>query len=53
VLTDDNPPAIREVKSDASYVSCLVNVVQEEPPTDTKITVPERFVMLRVLAAGM
>jgi hypothetical protein len=53
VLTDDNFPAAREVKFNAGYVSCLVDIAKEginQPHVDS---VDPRTTMLQVLAAGM
>lgn len=53
VLTDDNEPAIADVKSDAGYISCLVSIVR--PSADVpqpKDPMDHRLVTLRVLAAG-
>lgn len=53
VLTDDNPPAIREVKSNASYITCLVDIVQQPSTNEVDPKAAERAVMLRVLASGI
>lgn len=53
MLTDDNFPAAREVKFNAGYVSCLVDIAKEginQPQVDS---VDPRTTMLQVLAAGM
>ncbi|PFH52284.1 hypothetical protein AMATHDRAFT_57331 [Amanita thiersii Skay4041] len=49
VLTDDNVPAITDVKSDAGYISCLMSIVRSQPknPSDA------RLMTLCVLAAGI
>ena len=53
ILTDDNGPAITDVKLDAGYISCLVSIIQPGPdapqPEDSS---DHRLIMLRVLAAG-
>jgi hypothetical protein len=56
VLTDDNEPAIADVRSDAGYISCLVSIVQQGSDTlepNCKDPADHRLVALRVLAAGI
>jgi hypothetical protein len=48
VLTDDNFPAVREVRFNAGHVSCLMEIAKETPAIPD-----ERTTMLRVLAAGV
>ena len=45
VLTDDNYPAISDVKTDASCISCLLSIARE-------VNADPRTVTLSVLAAG-
>ncbi|KAF5352474.1 hypothetical protein D9756_005865 [Leucocoprinus leucothites] len=54
VLTDDNPLAISDVKSDASYLACLLDISRPEniAKVDTNLKDP-RIVTLSVLAAGI
>ena len=47
VLTDDNYPAISDVKSDASYISCLLSIARQ-----VNINTDPRTVTLSVLATG-
>ncbi|KAJ7208068.1 armadillo-type protein [Mycena pura] len=55
VLTDDNYPAIADIRSDASYVACLISIVSNQNPTGRKEADPAdaRQVTLRVLASGI
>ncbi|KAK2461461.1 hypothetical protein APHAL10511_005924 [Amanita phalloides] len=54
VLTDDNEPAITDIRSDAGYTSCLVSIVRSSPDAlQTKDPSDHRLVTLRVLAAGV
>ncbi|KAF9055965.1 armadillo-type protein [Panaeolus papilionaceus] len=52
VLTDDNVPAIKEVKNDASYIACLLSIAQQEIKHDLNTQKDPRVVTLAVLAAG-
>ena len=47
VLTDDNYPAISDVKTDASYISCLLSIARQ-----VSTNTDPRTVTLSVLAAG-
>jgi hypothetical protein len=57
VLTDDNQPAIDNVRANTAYISCLLSIVQsgdDEKNGKAKATAAEeRSVMLRVLVSGM
>jgi hypothetical protein len=56
VLTDDNPPASREVKTQVDYVACLMSIVQEESNNINgkgKERLHEPSTTLAVLAAGI
>ncbi|PPQ64078.1 hypothetical protein CVT24_008891 [Panaeolus cyanescens] len=52
VLTDDNIPAIKEVKSDAGYISCLLSIAQQEINHDLNSQTDPRIATTAVLAAG-
>jgi hypothetical protein len=55
VLTDDNYPAISDVRSDGSYIACLMSIINpdENSPTGKSAECPDpRAVTLRVLASG-
>lgn len=47
VLTDDNYPAISDVKTDASYISCLLSIARH-----VNANTDPRTVTLSVLATG-
>ena len=47
VLTDDNYPAISDIKADASYISCLLSIARQASTSNDS-----RTVTLSVLAAG-
>ncbi|KAL9716392.1 hypothetical protein Ac2012v2_000839 [Leucoagaricus gongylophorus] len=51
VLTDDNPPAISDVRSDAGYLSCLLNIAKPEHVGVNQKD--SRLVILSVLAVGI
>ncbi|KAF4604783.1 hypothetical protein EYR40_003565 [Pleurotus pulmonarius] len=55
VLTDGNPPAIDEVRADASYISSLLSIVQlkEVASNGKQKEQDDRRVTLRVLATGV
>lgn len=56
VLTDDNYPAISDIRSNAGYPSCLLEIVRLGPGLFNgkgKETLDERFIALSVLASGM
>ncbi|KAJ6611503.1 armadillo-type protein [Mycena sp. CBHHK59/15] len=57
VLTDDNYPAIADIRSDGSYVACLMSIINshENLPNDKAATDTSdpRSVTLRVLASGI
>jgi hypothetical protein len=48
VLTDDNPPAAEELRTDGSYTSILLSVAQGQPAADDT-----RGLTLKVLATGI
>ncbi|KAF7326405.1 ARM repeat-containing protein [Mycena venus] len=59
VLTDDNYPAIADVRSDGGYIACLMSILN---PDENSVTMPNgksadcpdpRVVTLRVLASGI
>lgn len=50
MLTDDNPPAISDVRSDAGYLSCLLNIAKPEHVGVNQKD--SRLVILSVLAVG-
>jgi hypothetical protein len=55
VLTDDNQPAIDDLKSSEEYVACLLSIVQHRDLVlngKGKETLDSRPTMFRVLAAG-
>ena len=57
VLTDENPPAIEEVRSNAPYSSCILSIVQSQeglPQANGKNKEIEdnRSVALQVLCCG-
>ncbi|KXN88885.1 hypothetical protein AN958_06755 [Leucoagaricus sp. SymC.cos] len=54
VLTDDNPPAISDVNSDASYLACLLSIARPENISNIEANQKDpRLVTLSVLAAGI
>ncbi|KAH8094732.1 ARM repeat-containing protein [Cristinia sonorae] len=58
VLSDDNPPAINEIRADAAYTACLISIVQPEGADVSvngkgKEASVERQVSLRVLCCGI
>ncbi|KAH7923890.1 ARM repeat-containing protein [Leucogyrophana mollusca] len=56
VLTDDNQPAIDDVRSNAAYTSCLLDVVRAEANVaegKSKATLDERSSMCKVLTCGI
>lgn len=54
VLTDDNFPAIREVRSEGGYLSCLLAIAKPEGTANGKEKEKDsKAVTLSVLAAGM
>ncbi|EJC98665.1 uncharacterized protein FOMMEDRAFT_128966 [Fomitiporia mediterranea MF3/22] len=58
VLTDDNPPAIDELRSNSSYTSCILSVSQGDSlPNSASAEVKElaevRLDTLKLLAAGI
>lgn len=54
VLTEDNPPAVKEVRSNTAYISCLFEIARSEPrgKEDSQIS-QERAVTQRLLACGI
>jgi hypothetical protein len=54
VLTDDNIPAIREIKFGTEYVTTLMKIAKEPLSSGEEATGQDsRAVMLRVLAVGV
>ncbi|KAK0465459.1 armadillo-type protein [Desarmillaria tabescens] len=57
VLTDDNDPAVSDVRADAGYISCLLDIarsVQDGTKVNGKSKEPDqRSITLGVLAAGI
>ena len=56
VLSDDNPPVIDEVRSDAAYTACLLSIAREgemSPNGKDKDAPDVRKPMLKVLCCGM
>ncbi|KAJ7074459.1 armadillo-type protein [Mycena amicta] len=53
VLTDDNYPAIADVRSDASYIACLMAILNPEETSKASENADPRPVTLRVLASGV
>ncbi|KAJ7623345.1 armadillo-type protein [Roridomyces roridus] len=49
VLSDDNPPAIADLRADGGYIACLLSILQEPPQDEAD----PRTGTLRVLAAGI
>jgi hypothetical protein len=54
VLTDDNYPAISDIRADASYLTCLLDIVRPREVSYGKGKEPsdQRSVTLGVLVAG-
>jgi len=54
VLTDDNQPAIDDLRSNAVYSACLLEIVRSEDAASRKDkeVIGDRLTMLKVLAAG-
>ena len=58
VLTDDNPPAVEEIRANGAYVACLLSIARsqtEDAKTNGEAKDPadDREVTLRVLCAGV
>ncbi|KAG6845377.1 hypothetical protein H0H87_010486 [Tephrocybe sp. NHM501043] len=55
VLTDDNLPAISDVRSDAGYISCLLDIVRSNEVSHEKSKDPSdpRSTALKVLCSGI
>ncbi|KAJ7475243.1 armadillo-type protein [Mycena galericulata] len=55
VLTDDNYPAIADVRSDGGYIACLMSLINpdESVPNGKAPEADPRAVTLRVLASGI
>ncbi|KAL5519568.1 hypothetical protein ACEPAH_1251 [Sanghuangporus vaninii] len=58
VLTDDNPPAIDELRSNSSYTACLLSIARGNyapAPTsaEAKELAEDRVVSVKLLAAGV
>lgn len=55
VLTDDNYPAITDIRAYASYITCLLDIVRPSEVSNGKGKEPsnQRSVMLGVLVAGI
>ncbi|KDR85674.1 hypothetical protein GALMADRAFT_234679 [Galerina marginata CBS 339.88] len=51
VLTDDNYPAISDIRTDGGYISCLLSISRQEPGEGSEEKDP-KAVTLAVLAAG-
>ena len=55
VLTDDNYPAINEVRRDAGYISCLLEIAHAKkglPNGKGKEAADEKSIALQVLVSG-
>ena len=55
VLSDDNQPAISDLRANSGYLTCLMDIVQsdQKPHGKEKEPADPRSLMLRVLAAGI
>ncbi|KAF5385007.1 hypothetical protein D9615_001213 [Tricholomella constricta] len=55
VLTDDNYPAISDIRADAGYISCLLDIVRSTKALNGKAKVPldPRSTTLKVLCSGI
>jgi hypothetical protein len=55
VLTDDNQPAIKEIRLNSSYTFCLITIAQEVKiySTKDKNDADENAMTLRVLSSGI
>ncbi|KAJ6602568.1 armadillo-type protein [Mycena vulgaris] len=56
VLTDDNYPAITDIRADGSYIACLMSLIDSDEKMGngkSPETVDPRVVTLRVLASGI
>jgi len=53
VLTDDNHPSITDVRTDGSYISCLLSIARQEDTGSPEKKDDPKSVTLAVLAAGM
>jgi len=55
VLTDDNYPAIADLRADDRYLTCLVGIVRPDRVLDkcTQESFDQRSVTLGVLVAGL
>jgi hypothetical protein len=53
-LTDDNQPAIDELRSNAAYSACLLEIVRSGDTArgKDKEVIGDRLVMLKVLVSG-
>jgi hypothetical protein len=57
VLTDDNQPAIDDVRASSSYLSCLYDIARaqgklQDPKGKTPAAAEERAITLSILACG-
>ncbi|KAG1810178.1 ARM repeat-containing protein [Suillus plorans] len=53
VLTDDNQPAIDELRSNAAYSTCLLEIVHDEDGVKDKKIIWDRITTLKVLSSGI
>ncbi|TFK41883.1 armadillo-type protein [Crucibulum laeve] len=54
VLTDDNYPAIADIRADGGYLSCLLSIAKAEPLSNEKAKESDpRTIALSVLTAGI
>ncbi|OCB87063.1 hypothetical protein A7U60_g5798 [Sanghuangporus baumii] len=58
VLTDDNPPAIDELRSNSSYTACLLSIARGDyapvpTSTEAKELAEDRVLSVKLLAAGI
>ncbi|KAG6849976.1 hypothetical protein H0H93_002978 [Arthromyces matolae] len=55
VLTDDNAPAISDVRADAGYISCLLDIARSTDLSTTKDmdTIDHQPTLLKVLCSGI
>ena len=52
MLTDDNHPAITDVRTDGTYISCLFSIARQEGIDISEKKDDPQAVTLAVLAAG-
>ncbi|KAJ7604904.1 armadillo-type protein [Mycena rosella] len=53
VLTDDNYPAIADIRADGGYIACLMSLLNPQDNGTTPESADPRTVTLRVLASGI